>query len=106
MMKEDVTMREKELIVYKDFGEDGALLRDMVWQMCIRDRLSFALEVAQKTNGALEPTIYPVLAAWGFTTEERNIPSEQELSLIHILLRKPVSDVESAKRFVRQIAFR
>ena len=33
MMKEDVTMREKELIVYKDFGEDGALLRDMVWLM-------------------------------------------------------------------------
>ena len=23
-------MREKELIVYKDFGEDGALLADMV----------------------------------------------------------------------------
>ena len=42
--------------------------------------LSFALKVAQKTNGALEPTIYPVLAAWGFTTEERNIPSEQEMA--------------------------
>ena len=26
-------MREKELIVYKDFGEDGALLADMVWLM-------------------------------------------------------------------------
>lgn len=42
--------------------------------------LSFALEVAQKTNGALEPTIYPVLAAWGFATEERNTPSEQEIA--------------------------
>lgn len=27
-----------------------------------------------------QPTIYPVLAAWGFTTEERNIPSEQEIA--------------------------
>lgn len=41
--------------------------------------LAFALETADKTNGALEPTIYPVLTAWGFTAEENRIPSNDEI---------------------------
>lgn len=41
--------------------------------------LSFALEMANKTNGALEPTIYPVLTAWGFTTENYQIPTQEKL---------------------------
>lgn len=41
--------------------------------------LSFALQMAKKTNGALEPTIYPVLSAWGFTTDENHVPSETEI---------------------------
>ena len=36
--------------------------------------ISFALEMAQKTDGALEPTIYPLLAAWGFTTDSKQVP--------------------------------
>ena len=46
--------------------------------MAIRERtaelLSFALRMAQETGGALEPTLYPVLSAWGFTTDENRIP--------------------------------
>lgn len=38
--------------------------------------VSFALDMAEKTNGVLEPTIYPVLTAWGFTTGENRIPTE------------------------------
>lgn len=41
--------------------------------------LSFALDMAQKTNGALDPTIYPVLTAWGFTTESYQIPAQEKL---------------------------
>lgn len=41
--------------------------------------LSFALHMAEETDGALEPTIYPVLAAWGFTTEENRVPSDSEI---------------------------
>lgn len=44
--------------------------------------LSFAFHMAEKTDGALEPTIYPVLATWGFTTGENHIPSETELEQI------------------------
>lgn len=45
--------------------------------------VSFALEMAEKTDGALEPTIYPVLRAWGFTTDSKQVPSQEE---IHALL--------------------
>ena len=40
----------------------------------------FALEMAQNTEGALEPTLYPVLTAWGFTTEENRIPSTEQIN--------------------------
>ncbi len=42
--------------------------------------IGFALTMARNTDGALDPTIYPVLTAWGFTTEEYRVPSQEELS--------------------------
>lgn len=42
--------------------------------------ISFALDISEKSGGALDPTIYPVLTAWGFTTDEKRVPSEDELS--------------------------
>lgn len=41
--------------------------------------IDFALDMADQTKGSLEPTIYPVLTAWGFTTEENRIPDRAEL---------------------------
>ena len=41
--------------------------------------LSFTLKMAEETDGALEPTIYPVLSAWGFTVEENRVPSDAEI---------------------------
>lgn len=41
--------------------------------------LSFALEMAEETGGALEPTLYPVLTAWGFTTGENQIPAADRI---------------------------
>ncbi len=43
------------------------------------DILAFTLDMARKTDGALEPTIYPVLRAWGFTTGENRIPTDDEI---------------------------
>lgn len=40
----------------------------------------YALAMAKKTDGALDPTVYPLLTAWGFTTGENRIPSEEELA--------------------------
>lgn len=41
--------------------------------------VSFSLEMAQKTDGALDPAIYPVLEAWGFTTDTKQVPSQEEI---------------------------
>lgn len=39
----------------------------------------YALDMAEETGGALEPTLYPVLTAWGFTTDSFQIPEREEL---------------------------
>lgn len=56
---------------------------DGQWIVVSRDTagvITFALDMAEKTDGALEPTIYPILAAWGFTTEENRVPTEEEIT--------------------------
>lgn len=42
--------------------------------------IRFSLEMSDKTKGALEPTIYPVLREWGFTAGEYKIPDSKTLS--------------------------
>lgn len=42
--------------------------------------LRFSLEMGKQTEGALDITIYPVLTAWGFTTGNYQIPSEELLA--------------------------
>ena len=44
--------------------------------------INFALSMAYQTGRALEPTIYPVLTAWGFTTDEYHIPTQEELDTL------------------------
>ena len=43
------------------------------------DLVSFALDMAEKTHGALDPTVYPMLRAWGFTTDSKQVPSQAEI---------------------------
>ena len=44
--------------------------------------LSAALELSERTEGKLDCTVYPVLRAWGFTTGDYRIPSEEELDAL------------------------
>ncbi len=41
--------------------------------------ISFMLDMAKRTGGALEPTLYPVVKAWGFTSGENRVPSSDEI---------------------------
>ncbi len=36
-------------------------------------------EICERTGGALDLTVYPVVHAWGFTTGEHRVPSEKEI---------------------------
>ena len=42
--------------------------------------LDLALELGERTGGALDLTIYPVVKAWGFTGETYRVPGEEELA--------------------------
>lgn len=44
-----------------------------------KEVIGYALKMAEATDGALEPTLYPVLSAWGFTTGGNRIPDKEEL---------------------------
>ena len=44
--------------------------------------LEKALGFCKKTGGALDLSIYPVVRAWGFTTEQYQIPSREELDTL------------------------
>ncbi len=39
-----------------------------------------SLEISERTGGALDITVYPVLKAWGFTAEEYSVPSADQLA--------------------------
>lgn len=43
------------------------------------DLVRYALDMAERTGGVLEPTLYPVLTAWGFTTDSFQIPAQEEI---------------------------
>ncbi|MGN1318455.1 MAG: FAD:protein FMN transferase [Lachnospirales bacterium] len=46
------------------------------------DILNFALNMSEKTNGALDISLYPVIKEWGFTTGAYKIPSNEEITTL------------------------
>lgn len=48
----------------------------------VADVVSFALDIAEKTDSAFDPTIYPIVQAWGFTQSEYQVPSQKELDTL------------------------
>jgi len=46
------------------------------------DIISFSLAMAEKTNGAFDITIFPILTAWGFATGSFQIPIEEEIETL------------------------
>lgn len=53
-----------------DLSPDTALLLDG------------ALELCERTGGALDISVYPILRAWGFTTGEYSVPSDEALAAL------------------------
>ncbi len=61
-----------------------------------KELLSEALEICDKTDGALDISIYPVLKAWGFTTSDYSVPSDEDLdSLLEHVNYKDIAINES-----------
>lgn len=45
----------------------------------ISELLESAVSVSEMTGGAFDPTVYPFVKAWGFTSDQHRIPPEEEL---------------------------
>lgn len=41
--------------------------------------LNFSLGISKRTGGAFEPTIYPIVKLWGFTTRKFYVPTSEEI---------------------------
>ncbi len=44
--------------------------------------LSRAIEIAEMTDGAFNPAMYPLMEAWGFPSQEYRVPSQSELDAL------------------------
>ena len=70
-----VTMEDSDIsAVNRAYGQPVEVSDDTA------ELLTGALEYCDETGGALDVSIYPVLKAWGFTTEEYRVPDAEELT--------------------------
>ena len=67
-----VTDRESEICAVNRDGK-AALSKDTA------EVFAVGLELCQRTKGALDLSIYPIVQAWGFTTNDYRVPNENEL---------------------------
>ncbi|MCR5784892.1 MAG: FAD:protein FMN transferase [Eubacterium sp.] len=63
---------ESEIFVLN--SEGSCTLSDETYELIER-----ALEIGDLTAGALDITVYPLMEAWGFTTQDYRVPSESEI---------------------------
>ena len=48
----------------------------------VYDLINETLSMCARTDGALDITIYPVLKAWGFTTSQYRVPTQEEIEAL------------------------
>ena len=65
-------------------GEIFALNRDGKAALSAEtaELLAKASALSERTGGAFDPTVYPLVSAWGFTADEQRVPSQDELSAL------------------------
>lgn len=79
-----VTDPNSEIYRINQGSEDGFVLSSEA-----KEIIRAALELSERTKGALDITVYPVTREWGFTTGEYKVPSEE---VIRRLLENTGSD--------------
>lgn len=75
-LENKISVNEKESDIYRinnasvfpqKIDEDTSFLID------------FSIRIAESSNGALNPALYPVTKAWGFTTGKYEVPSQSQI---------------------------
>ena len=67
--------------------------------------LTDALEIARRTDGAYDPTVYPLMTLWGFGTENAHVPQQKDIDevLSHVGYEK-LPDVTNAYSLPEKMA--
>ncbi len=91
---------EKELSVTDEDSEIAVLNKNGTAAVSgqVAEIIEGALRVCDRTDGALDISIYPVLRSWGFTTGQYRVPSEEEIEklLANVDYKKVVVEKEGA----------
>lgn len=82
--EETLRATEKALSVTDAASEISALNQNGGGEVspAVAALLSEVLSLCGRTGGALDPTVYPIVRAWGFTTGEHRVPAEEELAAL------------------------
>ncbi len=70
-----VTDKQSEIYAVNHSKGQSITLSDSTIEL-----LRFALEMSERTDGNLDITIYPLLTAWGFTTDSKQIPADEQIT--------------------------
>lgn len=75
---------EERLSVTNPNSEIGKINKDKIGRLSAdsAEILNGGLEICEKTDGALDLSIYPVLKEWGFTTGEYQVPSDEAIDAL------------------------
>lgn len=77
----EINRLDASLSVTNEDSEVFALNRDgeAEFGMDAFDLLIKAIAVSRRTDGAFDPTVYPLVEAWGFTKDTQAVPSQEEI---------------------------
>lgn len=81
---QDEILQLEQLLSVTDEDSEVYALNHRTAQTCnlsphLTALLEQALILARQTNGAFDPTVYPLVRAWGFTTGTYQVPEQEEL---------------------------
>lgn len=83
-----VTNPKSDLYTLNTISEENEFLRGYPIAAKVHEEtveaISFAIDMASKTNGAFNPCLYPISKEWGFTTKKYKVP---DWNKIHELLK-------------------
>ena len=69
-----LSVGDKDSEIYKINNTGSAVISDETYSLIER-----AIEIGKDTKGALDITVYPLMDAWGFTTQNYRVPDESEI---------------------------
>lgn len=64
--------------------------------------IDYAAAISRRTDGAFDPTVYPLVELWGFTRETQNVPTQSEINAALSLIDAERMSIDGDKVFLIQ----